>query len=50
MKDIPEDNDNNFILMSFVLKSKYDYERARNGKEAEKMAGKGSVPSLPLLH
>ena len=43
MKDIPEDNDNNFILMSFVLKSKYDYTRARIGKEAEEIAGKDSA-------
>ena len=36
---IAEDNDSNFILMTYVLKGVYDFERARNGKEAVEMAG-----------
>ena len=43
MKDIPKDNDNDFILLSYVLKGKYDYTRARIGKEAEEIAGKDSA-------
>ena len=35
---IAEDNDSNFILMSYILKKYYAYDRAKNGKEAvEKM-------------
>lgn len=35
---IAEDNDSNFILMSYILKKYYTYDRAKNGKEAiEKM-------------
>ena len=35
---VAEDNDSNFILMTYVLKGKYDMERAKNGKEAVDMA------------
>ncbi|MCR4959805.1 MAG: response regulator [Prevotella sp.] len=35
---VAEDNDSNYILMTYVLKGSYDYERARNGKEAVEMA------------
>lgn len=38
---IAEDNDSNFILMTYVLKGKYDFERARNGQEAVEMASGG---------
>jgi CheY-like chemotaxis protein len=31
---IAEDNDSNFILMTYILKKYYAYERAKNGKEA----------------
>ncbi len=31
---IAEDNDSNFILMSYILKKYYLYERAKNGQEA----------------
>lgn len=31
---VAEDNDSNFVLMTYILKKYYAYERARNGKEA----------------
>ncbi len=38
---VAEDNDSNFILMSYILKKFYQFERAKNGKEAVEMADKG---------
>jgi CheY-like chemotaxis protein len=38
---IAEDNDSNFILMTYILKKHYQYERAKNGQEAVEMAEKG---------
>ncbi len=35
---IAEDNDSNYILMTYVLRGLYEFERARNGEEAVKMA------------
>ena len=35
---VAEDNDSNFILMTYILKKYYAYERARNGKEAVELA------------
>jgi CheY-like chemotaxis protein len=37
---IAEDNDSNFVLMSYILKKFYQYERARNGQEAVEMVNK----------
>ena len=34
---VAEDNDSNFILMTYILKKYYAYERAKNGKEAVDM-------------
>ena len=34
---VAEDNDSNYILMTYVLKGRYDFERARNGQEAVEM-------------
>ena len=31
---IVEDNDSNYMLMSFILKKHYEFTRARNGQEA----------------
>ena len=31
---VEEDNDSNFILMTYILKKYYAYERAKNGQEA----------------
>ena len=38
---VAEDNDSNFILMSYILKKFYQFERAKNGQEAVEMADKG---------
>lgn len=38
---VAEDNDSNFILMSYILKKYYQYDRAKNGQEAVEMAEKG---------
>lgn len=35
---VAEDNDSNFVLMTYILKKYYAYERARNGKEAVELA------------
>ena len=39
---VAEDNDSNFILMSYILKKYYEFERAKNGQEAVDMADKNS--------
>ena len=38
---VAEDNDSNFILMTYILKKYYQFERAKNGQEAVDMADKG---------
>ena len=38
---IAEDNDSNYILMTYILKNHYEFERACNGKEAVELAQKG---------
>ena len=38
---VAEDNDSNFILMTYILKKYYQYDRARNGQEAVEMVEKG---------
>ena len=37
---VAEDNDSNYILMSYILKKYYMYDRAKNGQEAVEMADK----------
>ena len=37
---IAEDNDSNFILMTYILKKRYEYARAKNGQEAVEMTDK----------
>ena len=39
---IAEDNDSNFILMTYILKKYYQFERAKNGQEAVEMAEKNT--------
>jgi CheY-like chemotaxis protein len=39
---VAEDNDSNFILMTYILKKFYEFERARNGKEAMDMIESGT--------
>ena len=38
---IAEDNDSNYILMTYILKKYYQFERAKNGQEAVEMVDKG---------
>ena len=38
---VAEDNDSNYILMTYILKKYYQYERAKNGQEAVDMVEKG---------
>ena len=38
---VAEDNDSNYILMTYILKKHYEYERARNGQEAVEMVKNG---------
>ena len=37
---IAEDNDSNFVLMSYILKKYYQFERAKNGQEAVELVDK----------
>ena len=39
---VAEDNDSNFILMTYILKRDYQFQRAKNGKEAVEMVEQGS--------
>ena len=38
---VAEDNDSNYILMTYILKKHYEYERAKNGQEAVEMVKNG---------
>ncbi len=40
---IAEDNDSNYILMTYILRKRYEYVRACNGKEAVDMVEAGGV-------
>lgn len=37
---VAEDNDSNFILMTYILKKYYQFDRAKNGQEAVEMVDK----------
>ncbi len=39
---VAEDNDSNFILMTYILKRFYAYERAKNGQEAVDLVDNGA--------
>ena len=39
---VAEDNDSNYILMSYILKKYYEYDRAKTGLEAVEKAKSGS--------
>ena len=39
---VAEDNDSNYILMTYILKKYYQFERAKNGQEAVEMAEKNT--------
>ena len=40
---IAEDNDSNYLLMTYILKKSYEFVRAINGLEAVEMAKKGGI-------
>ncbi len=39
---VAEDNDSNYMLMTYILKKHYDYDRAKNGQEAVDMVNAGN--------
>ncbi len=45
---VAEDNDSNYILMTYILKNQYEYFRAKNGKETVELAESES-PDLILM-
>lgn len=40
---VAEDNDSNYLLMTYVLKKGYQFLRAKNGQEAVEIADKGGI-------
>jgi CheY-like chemotaxis protein len=40
---VAEDNDSNYILMTYILKRYYNFMRARNGQEAVDLTDKGGI-------
>lgn len=38
---VAEDNDSNYILMTYILRRDYQFQRAKNGQEAVDMANQG---------
>jgi CheY-like chemotaxis protein len=40
---VAEDNDSNYILMTYILKRDYQFKRAKNGQEAVQMADEGGI-------
>lgn len=40
---VAEDNDSNYLLMTYILKKAYQIIRAKNGLEAVEMADKGGI-------
>ena len=40
---VAEDNDSDYILMTYILKRSYQFLRAKNGKEAVELADKGGI-------
>ena len=45
---IAEDNDSNYLLMSYILKSHYEFSRALNGREAVEKV-KAERPDMVLM-
>jgi CheY-like chemotaxis protein len=46
---VAEDNDSNFLLMTYVLKGHYEYVRAENGLEAARMVNNDESIDLVLM-
>ena len=40
---VAEDNDSNYILMTYILKRNYEFRRAKNGQEAVEEVDKGGI-------
>jgi CheY-like chemotaxis protein len=40
---VAEDNDSNYILMTYILKRYYQFKRAKNGKEAIDLINEGGI-------
>ena len=40
---VAEDNDSNYILMTYILRRSYQYLRAKNGREAIELVEKGGI-------
>ena len=40
---VAEDNDSNYILMTYILKRSYQFKRAKNGQEAVEMVDGGGI-------
>lgn len=53
---VAEDNESNFILMTYILRRHYQYKRARNGQEAIDMVEAGGIDivlmdiKMPLMN
>jgi CheY-like chemotaxis protein len=45
---VAEDNDSNYMLMTYILKKSYEFFRARNGQEAVELA-QSEKPDLVLM-
>ena len=45
---IAEDNDSNYMLMTYILKKQYEYYRARDGREAVEIV-KQDKPDMILM-
>lgn len=45
---IAEDNDSNYLLMTYILKNRYEFDRARNGQEAVDMV-ESYAPDLIIM-
>ena len=43
---VAEDNDSNYILMTYILRRDYQFKRAKNGQETVDMANEGGM-NLP---
>ena len=40
---VAEDNESNFILMTYILRKSYQYKRAKNGQEAIDIVNEGGI-------
>ena len=43
---VAEDNDSNYILMTYILRNHYQVVRAKNGQEAVDMAGREDIDMI----